>query len=149
MGARGPQPKPGPNESAVQATHGDMAAPSWLIDGASEHWDAIQETLQTMGIESPIYNPALAMLCNAMGRYLQFERELTEAGGVTASLTSPSVSPQARNRNAAAEEVRRLLREFGLTPVALSSIRKSRPTRAATKDQNKGILGLISPKLVG
>ena len=150
MGMRGPAPKPAPNESAVQAIKGEMTPPDWIREDAARHWDSILPMLREMGIESPIYNPALAMLCNSFGRYLQFEKELDESGASSISgQGTASVSPQLKNRNAAAEEVRKMLREFGLTPMALSSVRKARPTKESTSKQEKGILGIISPKLVG
>ena len=150
MGMRGPQPKPNPNESAIKAVKGSMAPPPWVLAEAIDHWDTIVETLREMGIESPVYNPALALLVNTMGRYIAAEKALSENGAVTYSQAGTSAtSGHMRNRNALSNELKALLREFGLTPIALSSIRKSKPTKEETEKQEKGILGLISPKLVG
>lgn len=105
-----------------------MDVPAWVMGEAVEHWNEIAEMLSGMGIDSPFYSPALALLVNSLGWYIRLEEQV-KSEGVT-SMTDKGnavVNPTWAARNKAWEQVMKALREFGMTPAAIRSVRKESP----------------------
>ena len=124
---------------------GDMQCPEWVCDDARQHWGKIVAMLMGMGLSSPAYTPALALLVNSLARYIQYEAMIDSEGPTTVTdKGNHIVNPTWAARNKSWDQVLKALREFGLTPAALSGVGR----READKEQ-AGIAGFINPKLVG
>lgn len=125
---------------------GVAECPAWVLGDAREHWELIVPQLRGMGIMSPLYTPGLALLVNSLGRYIEYEQRTTAEGATTITDKGNAiVNPTWAARNKAWDQVLKALREFGMTPAALTAVRAEK-----TDDQEqKGIAGSINPRLVG
>jgi P27 family predicted phage terminase small subunit len=121
-----------------------MDCPAWVKSDARDHWGEIAPMLEGMGIGSPLYTPALALLVNSLGRYIEYERRVDEVGPTCETEKGNLiVHPVWAARNKAWDQVLKALREFGMTPVAVSRL----ATEARSKDDHGGIGDIINPKL--
>ena len=158
MGRRGPQPTP----TAVLKARGSRIGeyerdgepvpprgvadcPAWVLGDARQHWKTIGPQLRGMGVMSPLYTPALGLLVNSLGRYIEYENRVTAEGATTITDKGNAiVNPTWAARNKAWDQVMKALREFGMTPAALTAVRAEAPN-----DRKEGIAGSINPRLVG
>ena len=137
MGKRGPKPTPtktlrlrGARNLSVRdgeplPAEGEMVAPEWVGDEARKHWFSLAPMLNGMGLSSPSFTPALAMLVNSLGRYIEYEAKVSETGPVVETdKGNLLVNPWWAARNKAWEQALKALREFGLTPSSLTGVRK-------------------------
>jgi P27 family predicted phage terminase small subunit len=124
---------------------GDMECPAWVDGEARRYWDAIAPMLAGSGVSSPVYSIALALLVDALARYVQLEERLSKEGPTVLTVKGePKTNPIFRLRNVAWNQTVKALREFGLTPSALASVRTAPPQAEPGGD---GIAGRINPKL--
>ena len=102
-----------------------MEPPAWVQGVAREQWFSIVPMLNGMGLSSPSFTPALAMLVNSLGRYIEYEAKVSETGPVVETdKGNLLVNPWWAARNKAWEQALKALREFGLTPSSLTGVRK-------------------------
>lgn len=138
MGKRGPKPTPTlrlaqrgswrantrPDEPAVEPATVVLPAPAWIGPKAAEFWPQIAEILVGMGLMAAPYSIALGLLVDAMADYVAYAKEAAES---TPTLMSPNGSsyqnPIVGMKNQAWERVLKALREFGLTPSAITGVK--------------------------
>ena len=114
---------------------GDMVAPPWLLPEAREHWQDIAATLEGIGIASPAFSPALALLVNSLARYISLEQTIAATGTTYESANGNHLlHPAAIARDRAFEQVVKLLVQFGLTPSSITST--SKQSNDSTSDAN-------------
>lgn len=121
---------------------GDADCPEWVLGEAREHWHAIEPMLAGMGIMSPAYSMGLSLLINSLGRYIEYENKVSESGPVSVTdKGNEIVNPWWAARNKAWDQVLKALREFGLTPAAMTAVRRTdqEPTK---KDGIESLLKL-------
>ena len=107
------------------------SAPEHLSLGALEEWGRITVELEKLGLVSQIDRAALAVYCQAYGRWVLAENKLKELDG--AGLVDTSVNGykqigvwlQISNR--AVDQMKSFLTEFGMTPSARSRVTPSSP----------------------
>jgi P27 family predicted phage terminase small subunit len=137
MGIRGPAPLPSNvhqlrgNPSRLPANKlRDEVQPVIEIPDAPEHlspqalqeWQRISVELQALGLVSKIDMAALAVYCQAYGRYVQAEMKLKELGDAGLIESTPSGYKQIgvwlQISNRAVDQMRQFLQEFGMSPSA-------------------------------
>ena len=102
---------------------GVAECPAWVLGEARDHWACIAPMLEGMGIMSPAYSSGLALLVNSLGRYIEYEKQVSERGPVTITdKGNEIVNPYWAARNKAWDQVWKALNGYGLTPSAVSSI---------------------------
>lgn len=158
MGRRGPKPTPTailkargswlaetrPGEPQVPLT--EAAPPDWVDRAVRPHWSRIVKMLHGCGIMSDVHAPALSLLINSLGHYIASEKDVAKHGRwCKNNKGNPIVHPAWRARCGAWEQVLKALREFGMTPSALSAV-QAQPDKG--KDAS-GIQRYFKPKLAG
>lgn len=92
-------------------------APRWLGAEAKKVWRHLAPILRDLGLYSTVDRYALAMLCNAAGRWIQAEKDLAKQDLVLSGAEGGQYqNPLLHVANKAWEQIRRLAPEFGLTP---------------------------------
>ncbi|HSH84368.1 MAG TPA: phage terminase small subunit P27 family [Guyparkeria sp.] len=96
--------------------------PAHLSAEAKREWKRISKHLLNLGIIAEIDMAALAMYCQAYGRWQQAEEKLAELGREGMVDHTPNGFKQSSTwltiSSKAAEQMRKLLPEFGMTPSA-------------------------------
>lgn len=149
MGQRGPAPLPGVEHARrgnpSKLNLGELlevrppieipACPTHLLPAAKKEWKRITPLLAELGLVAKIDMAALAVYCQAYGRWHDAERKIRELNkedpvklpglvGVTPSgYTQMSVWLQISNR--AVEQMHKMLCEFGMSPSARSRVTPS------------------------
>ena len=127
MGQRGPKPTP----TALLKLRGSWRAdtrqgeprpevglpppPSWLTKSALRHWPEIGDYLCGLGVMAAAHGPALAMLCENLALYIRLAKSKKHAFSDA--------------KFKAWDRVMKSLREFGLTPSSITSIRVIQPNQ--------------------
>ena len=116
-------------QGAVQPAVERPSCPDHLTVEARAEWDRITIELEKLGLLTQLDRAALAVYCQAWGRWVEAERHLAEDGDEGLTMTTPSgfrrpgvwlvISERA------VEQMHRFLAEFGMTPSARSRIVKS------------------------
>ena len=147
MGTRGPQPTPTevlrqrgswrakrkPDGSADSAPEGTPRCPSWLDAEGKAEWRRTCKALKAMGLLSPLYGSAMAMLCQSWSTFVR----------VSSELNTLDDSQDARGRvlqgvvGTSHRAYVRMSREFGLTPLSRSRVQVKVP-KPALKVHGKG-----------
>lgn len=97
--------------------------PRHLNDEARREWRRIVKLLMELGLYTEVDRAALAMYCQAWGRWVEAERELAKEGAVLTSCKGNLYqNPRLHVANKAWEQMRRILAEFGLTPSSRSRL---------------------------
>lgn len=118
--------------------------PDWLEPDARRHWTLLSEMLVNARIMAHAHGPALVLLVNALGRYIQAEKDVNEHGAWFGGEGEiPRVHPAWTVRCKAWEQVQKQLVEFGMTPSALSRVHPIGVKESKPSD------GKFKPKLVG
>ena len=141
MGTRGPAPRPkaindllgDPSNRRGEKVKEPTAKKGWPKCNKSiqndpvayEEWQQLCEDLDGMGLLSSIDRIALELLVKAYSRYRENEDKVIQYGEIIVSKKTnyPSPSPYALARDRAAEQLKKLLIEFGLTPAARARLR--------------------------
>ena len=139
MGKRGPKPSP----TALLKLRGswrgetregepvppvvEVAAPAWLSEKAAAHWSGIASMLAGLGLMAEVYSPALALMVDALADYIAH----SEAAKVEPSvLVSPAgvsyINPVYTLKERAWDRVLKIVREFGMTPSAITSVKSAK-----------------------
>lgn len=97
--------------------------PSHLSPEAKAEWKRMARRLHGLGLLTELDGTALAIYCQAYGRWVAAEQKLREFGPVIKSPGGmPMQSPFLAIANRAIEQVRSLMTEFGMTPSSRSRI---------------------------
>ena len=97
--------------------------PAHLSPEAKAEWKRMARRLHSLGLLTELDGAALAIYCQAYGRWVAAEQKLTEFGPVIKSPGGmPMQSPFLAIANKAMEQVRSLMTEFGMTPSSRSRI---------------------------
>ena len=97
--------------------------PSHLSGEAKKEWRRIVPELAAVGLITRIDRAALAMYCEAWGRWLEAEDALRKYGVMVKSPNGfPMQSPYLAVANKAMEQMRGLLTEFGMSPASRTRI---------------------------
>lgn len=137
MGARGPKPLPSnvhrlkgnPSKLPSEVLEDDIRpdvkippCPAHLSAEAKREWKRISKHLLNLGIIAEIDMAALAMYCQAYGRWVQAEEKLAELGREGMVDAMPSGYKQGsvwlQISKQSVEQMRKMLPEFGMTPSA-------------------------------
>jgi P27 family predicted phage terminase small subunit len=98
--------------------------PSYLTKEAKREWRSLAPMLKAAGLLTNLDGNALGLLCSAIARSNEAERELAANGSI---ITTPSgiqrVSPWALIANKASKQVIALCVEFGMTPSARTRVK--------------------------
>lgn len=137
MGARGPAAKPTKlrelqgnpgkrplNRKEPRPGAGKMpSAPRWMSLEAKRQWRRLAPKLYAAGLLTEVDGLGLAMLCEAVGQYVE-GKEIVEKEGAIAVSDQGNVyqHPAIGLMKTARAEVLRWAREFGMTPAARSRI---------------------------
>ena len=106
--------------------------PAHLGAEAKREWKRISVDLAGYGLLTRIDRAALALYCEAWGRWVEAERALRTYGVmINAPSGFPMQSPYLAIANKAMEQIRALLTEFGMSP---SSRTRVHATPAAAED---------------
>lgn len=96
-------------------------APRYLSDDAKKEWRRVVSVLIDLGLYTDLDYAALAMYCQAYGRWVRMERELADEDLVlVGSEGGMYQNPKLHVANKAWEQMRKILSEFGLTPSSRS-----------------------------
>jgi P27 family predicted phage terminase small subunit len=97
--------------------------PRHLSDEAKKEWRRVTPLLDTLGLLTQIDRAALAMYCEAWGRWVEAEDCLKRYGVMVKSPSGfPMQSPYLAVANKAIEQMRGLLSEFGMSPASRTRI---------------------------
>jgi P27 family predicted phage terminase small subunit len=103
-----PQP-PMPNHTPYVPRH--------LNEEGKREWRRIVSVLLALGLYTVVDRAALAMYCQAWGRWVEAERTLAKEGPVlTSDKGNLYQNPWLHVANKAWDQMRKILAEFGLTP---------------------------------
>jgi len=106
-------------------------APKFVNDEAKREWNRMVNILMGMGLYTEVDHAALAMYCQAWGRWVVAERKLSVEGEIiTGVLGGRCQNPWRYEANKAFAQMRQMLPEFGLTPSS-----RSRLSAPATPDE--------------
>lgn len=136
MGKRGPQPTPtntlklrgswraGEREGEPDIEIECPEPPCWLSEAAVEHWRHLSLQAFGMGVMASAHSTGLALLCESLANYIELRDAVAETGHTTMTSKGTAVqNPLVGARNQAWLQVLKGLREFGMTPAALTNIR--------------------------
>ena len=91
--------------------------PAHLSGEAKKEWRRLGRQLASLGLLSSIDRGALALYCQAWGRWVEAEEALKRHGVMVKSPSGfPMQSPYLAVANKAMEQMRALLTEFGMSP---------------------------------
>lgn len=92
--------------------------PEWLLPEAKREWNRVAPVLESMGLLMVVDRAALAGYCQAWGRYVEADANITKYGSVLKAATSDYVQPNPYVSIArqSLQMVRAFCSEFGLTP---------------------------------
>ena len=111
-----------PNEPELPVSTPDC--PSWVLGPAREHWPIIASMLAGMGVMADPHAFALGLLVNALGRYIDLEQKVAQHGyTITTDKGNEIQHPHVGAMHKAWEQVLKALREFGMTPSAITGVR--------------------------
>ena len=97
--------------------------PRHLNKEGKREWRRIVRELRGIGLYTVVDRAALAMYCQAWGRWVEAERMLAETGLVDKTTHGNVIqNPYLGIANRAWEQLRKMLPEFGLTPASRSRI---------------------------
>lgn len=104
------------------------ACPAHLQGEARKEWGRTGRRLLACGLMTEIDGTALAIYCQAWGRWVEAEENLARFGVVLKSPSGfPMQSPYLAIANKAMEQMARLLVEFGMSPSSRSRVEMAPP----------------------
>lgn len=120
--------------------------PAWVKGAAREHWATIAEELAKLDLMADVHSPALGLLVDSLARYIEL-REIVGKYGytVTTDKGNEIQRPEVGAMHKAWEHVFKALREFGMTPAAMTSIRVGGPDQ----QENDGKDRFFNARLAG
>ena len=112
-------------EPAVAVPSSAPYAPRFLNKEGKREWRRMAKLLLEVGLYSEVDRAALAMYCQAWGRWIEAEQMLRKTGGpvlVSSETLNLYQSPWLHVANKAQEQLRRMIAEFGLSPAQRSRV---------------------------
>ena len=107
------------------------SAPDHLNEEGLREWGRISQELLKLGLITQIDRAALAVYCQAYGRWVQAERKIANLGDAGLEAETPSGYKQIgvwlQISNRAVEQMHKMMAEFGMTPSARSRVTPSAP----------------------
>jgi P27 family predicted phage terminase small subunit len=98
-------------------------APKFVNAEAKREWNRMVAILLELGLYTEVDHAALAMYCQAWGRWVVAERKLVVEGEIiTGVMGGKMQNPWRYEANKAFAQMRQMLPEFGLTPSARSRL---------------------------
>jgi P27 family predicted phage terminase small subunit len=114
---------------------GLMEAPCWLCGEGLILWHKLTTLLRVMGLESPLFEIALAMTCQSYADFVSATNELKTAKHVLSNKGGRKYpNPLIRIRQTAWDQFRAGLAGFGLTP---ADVQRLRPAVSPAADETK------------
>lgn len=135
-----PGRRPLPEDEPIPYVSNDIPeAPLHLSDRAKEEWLSISEKLHRLGLLTEIDYSALALYCQAYGRWADAEEKIQVEGFIIYTdkgnqIQSPMVSIAHRSM----ELCHKFLTEFGMTPSSRTRV------KVVKKEKKSKFTGLIS-----
>lgn len=157
MGLRGPAPQP----TALKRAKGNPGKrplnddeptpkieapkpPNHLSCFAKREWRRITPLLLRYGLLSQLDRSALAMYCQAYGRWKKAERELKAEGEVVLSKHGQSYqSPWLSIANKAMDRMNKAISEFGLSPSARTRIKVSLSDVEGVSEKERAVRDIL------
>lgn len=157
MGTRGPAPQP----TALKKAKGYPGKrplnrdeptpkieapkpPGHLSRFAKREWKRISPLLVQYGLLSRLDRSALAMYCQAYGRWKKAEKELKDDGEVVVSHHAQSYqSPWLSIANKAMDQMNKAIAEFGLSPSARTRIDVSLSDVEGTSEKEQAVRDIL------
>lgn len=104
-------------------------APKFVNAEAKREWNRMVSILLGMGLYTEVDHAALAMYCQAWGRWVDAEQKLKQTGMVLTSKETGVVyqNPYLSIANKAWAQMRQMLSEFGLSPAERSRLHTPTP----------------------
>jgi P27 family predicted phage terminase small subunit len=98
--------------------------PRHLSNEAKAEWKRISKELSRLGLLTSVDRAALAAYCSAYGRWVEAERGLQKSAALIVKAPSgqPIQNPFVSIINAALDQMRKFLTEFGMTPSSRSRL---------------------------
>ena len=106
-------------------------APATLSPAAKKHWPKVVERLAAAKVMTRLDVDALALYCEHYAQWATANEKLLDHGMIEYTDRGPIQSPWLMISQKAAEAMRKLLIEFGMTPSARTRVQK-------VPDDNKG-----------
>lgn len=99
-------------------------APKFINAEARREWNRMVNILLELGLYTEVDRAALAMYCQAWGRWVDAEMKLQKSGLVVTSQETGILyqNPYLSIANKAWDQMRQMLSEFGLTPAERSRL---------------------------
>lgn len=116
-----------PNEPKPAGISANAQPPEWLGDRGREAWTDLLPVLRRMGVISTADPMAFALLCDALGEYMearawvQAHEDVYAVAGKDGALTWRK-RPEVEIAQDAWRRAKTMLTEFGLTPAARSRV---------------------------
>ena len=113
-----------PAEPAIPAPSSRPYAPRHLGKEGKKEWGRLVPFLIDAGLYTEADRAALALYCQAWGRWIEAERKLEETGGPVLVGKDGGLyqNPWIHVANKAQEQIRRMIAEFGLSPAQRSRV---------------------------
>lgn len=135
------------NKAEAQPLAKMPQCPGWLTDDGRRLWRRLAKVLNDAGLLTYVDGPALEMLCQSYGRWVEAEKYLgrlrvdqhvveSEKGGL---YINPRLNVARMHRN----DFLSACREFGMTPAARTRIRIDQP------EKEEGIADLLFAAIQG
>ena len=121
---------------------GSPLCPEWLDDVAKAAWADWLPRLEAMKVLSLADRDALAIMCDTWSRYLEARSKVLEQGEVVViTREDGSVASVRRNPWSAVlaehgDRLRRMMGEFGLTPVGRARVGAAKENQGGTKQED-------------
>ncbi|MEX0749525.1 MAG: phage terminase small subunit P27 family [Dehalococcoidia bacterium] len=110
-----------------QVTSDLPSCPRELSKAAKREWRRIAPELAQLGLLARIDRAALALYCDAWGRWVEAQQALQKYGVVVKSPNGfPMQSPYLAIANKALDQMRLLLGEFGMSPSSRTRVHAAR-----------------------
>jgi P27 family predicted phage terminase small subunit len=107
------------NENEPEPKTRIPACPFHLSGDAKKEWERVAPLLENLRLLSDIDRGALALYCQAWGRWVEAEEALKKYGVMVKSPNGfPMQSPYLAVANKAMEQIRAMLTEFGMSPAS-------------------------------
>lgn len=128
-----------PIKPEVKAKPGRPTCPRLISGPAKTEWTRICGEMEAMGTLATADRAAIAMYCQAWGRWLTAEEKVKELGEIVAApkTKTPMQNPWLAVANKAREQMAKILPELGLTPASRTRIHIAAPKAAAEQPKNR------------
>lgn len=111
------------NHTEPMPTTDKPSCPKHIQGEARREWNRISKDLHSAGLLSKIDKAALAIYCQAWGRWIEAEENIRKVGPIVKSPSGyPIQNPFLSVANRAMSQMQKIMVEFGMTPSSRSRI---------------------------